>query len=359
MKSDYNYFNLEDFCQDESFRQWVLEPDPPGEAFWNNWIAENPESIEKINAARAILLALRSKDISLTDDELTAITDRIVQANEIKLPVWRNPFFLIAASIGIVLGIGFTAIKFYADKKQTAFFESISPNLNNNYIETENQDAEIQTITLEDSSIITLYPKSKIRYPKQFSTETREIYLEGQAFFNITKNPKRPFWVYTQYISTQVLGTSFMVKAFDNEKNIKVEVRSGRVSVYRHEDLEKAKRQKKNELAGIILTPNQSIDYSIADARLLKSISKQPEILASESPRNFVFEEAPISKVFEQLEKAYGIHFIYDEKNMENCYLTATFTFESLYEKLNLICKITHSNYEIVDAQIVIHSNGC
>jgi hypothetical protein len=54
-----------------------------------------------------------------------------------------------------------------------------------------------------------------------------------------------------------------------------------------------------------------------------------------------------------------GINIIFDEKNMENCYLTASFSVESLYDKLKLICKITHSTFEIVDAQIIIHSKGC
>jgi transmembrane sensor len=359
MNLDYHNYSFEDFSRDESFRRWVLNPDNKSELFWTNWIAQNPDCVENINSAKAFLLALREKDIALDEDELDIITDKIVKENVVKIPIWRSQVFRIAASIAIVLGIGFVGIRYYADTQKIAFLEKINPSLITNYIETENQATETKKIALEDGSVITLYPKSRIRYPKQFSANAREVYLVGQAFFDITKNPKRPFWVYTNYISTQVLGTSFMVKAFDDDKNVKVEVHSGKVSVYNRADLEKAKLQKKNELAGIILTPNQVIDYSIADARLLKSINKQPEILVTESPKNFVFDEAPIARVFEQLEKAYGIHIIYDEKNMENCYLTASFSDESLYEKLNLICKITHSSYEIVDAQIVIHSNGC
>ncbi|UTA66834.1 FecR family protein [Emticicia sp. 21SJ11W-3] len=360
MNSDYKNFNPEDFCHDESFRNWVLNPDPPTELYWNEWISQNPASAGKIETARALLLALQEKAPALTDQELDAITQQILNpANNSTISFWQKPFFRIAATLAIIAGAGMLAFKLYTEKEKLAFFETISPNLTADYIETENTENQTQTITLQDSSVITLYPKSKIRYPIHFSPETREVYLEGQAFFNIAKNPKRPFWVYTNHISTQVLGTSFMVKAFENEKNVKVEVRTGRVSVYRYEDLQKAKRLQNNEMAGIILTPNQSIEYTVNEARLLKSISRQPEILVAKTPENFIFDEAPISKVFSQMERAYGIQIIYDEKNMKNCYLTATFTEESLYEKLNIICKVTHSSYEIVDAQIVIHSNGC
>ncbi|MBA4850186.1 FecR family protein [Emticicia sp. BO119] len=359
MNLDYRNYSFEDFSRDDSFRQWVFNPDNKSELFWTNWIAQNPDCVESINSAKAFLLTLHEKEIALDDDELDIITASIIKENGVKIPFWKTQVFRIAASIAIISSIAFFGLRYYADTQKTAFLEKINPSLTNNYFETENQASEAKKITLEDGSIVTLYPKSRIRYPKQFSEQAREVYLAGQAFFEITKNPKQPFWVYTNYISTQVLGTSFMVKAFDNDKNVKVEVHSGKVSVYSREDLEKAKLQKKNELAGIILTPNQVIDYSITEARLLKSINKHPEILSSESPKNFVFDEAPIAKVFEQLENSYGIHIIYDEKNMENCYLTASFSDESLYEKLNLICKITHSTYEMVDAQIVIHSNGC
>ncbi len=359
MNVDYRNYSFEDFSRDESFRRWVLNHDKQSELFWTNWIAQNPESAENINSARAFLLTLHEKHIALNDDELAAITDKIAGEKLIKMPIWKTPVFRIAASIALLLGIGFIGMKYYSEKQTTAFLEKITPALTSNYVETENQASETKKIALEDGSVITLYPNSKIRYPKHFSAQVREVYLVGQAFFNIAKNPKQPFWVYTNYISTQVLGTSFMVMALEDEKDVKVEVHSGKVSVYRHEDLEKAKLQKNNELAGIILTPNQSIEYSIADARLLKSISKEPEILVAKTPEYFVFDETPISKVFTELEKAYGLHIIYDEKNMEKCYLTASFSDESLYEKLNLICKVTHSRYEIVDAQIVIHSNGC
>lgn len=359
MKKDYREYSFEELSRDDFFRLWVLNHHEESATFWQNWMEENPDCIENIHLAKALLLTLQEKESSLNESDLEAITEQIVADNGVKLSFWKSPVFRVAASIALIVGIGFLGFQYFTKNQELAKIEEITPNLSTNYIETENNSTSNQEIKLEDGSQITLYPKSKIRYPKSFSTQIREVYLTGQAFFQIEKNPKRPFWVYTDYISTQVLGTSFMVKANENEKNIKVEVRSGKVSVYRREDLEKAKIQKKNELAGIILTPNQQVEYTITDDRLLKSIIKQPEVLIAETSKSFSFDETPISKVFAMLEKAYGIHIIFDEKNMENCYLTASFSDESLYDKLNLICKITHSTYEIVDAQIVIHSKGC
>lgn len=359
MNKNYQEYSFEDFSRDESFRQWVLNPDDKNDELWKKWVFENPDCAENIKIAKAFLLTLHEKDILLNNDDLALITDKIVEESLLIIPFWRKTAFKFAASILLTLSIGFIGMKYYVQESSNMTSGKITHNLSSNYLEEENINKAKKQITLEDGSLITLYPKSKIRYPKQFSAQIREVYLIGQAFFKVTKNPKRPFWVYTNYISTQVLGTSFMVKAFENEKNIKVEVHSGKVSVYRREDLEKAKLQQKNELVGIILTPNQEVDYSIAEARLLKSIINRPEVLVANSPNHFNFDETPIAEVFGILEKIYGINIIFDEKNMENCYLTASFSDESLYDKLKLICKITHSTYEIVDAQIIIHSKGC
>jgi len=359
MNKNYREYSFEDFSRDESFRQWVLNPDNKNDDLWKNWVSENPDCAENIKIAKAFLLTLQEKDIFLSNDDLSLITDKIVEESPLIIPFWRNTAFKFAASILLILSICFLGVKYFGQESSNMTSGKITPNLSSNYVEEENINKEKKQVTLEDGSQITLYPKSKIRYPKKFSAQLREVYLIGQAFFKVTKNPKRPFWVYTNHISTQVLGTSFMVKAFENEKNIKVEVHSGKVSVYRREDLEKAKLQQKNELVGIILTPNQEVDYSIIDARLLKSIINRPEVLIANSSNHFNFDETPISEVFGILEKTYGISIIFDEKNMENCYLTASFSDESLYDKLKLICKITHSTYEIVDAQIVIHSKGC
>jgi hypothetical protein len=359
MNKNYREYSFEDFSRDESFRQWVLNPDNNNDELWKKWVSENPDCAENVNIAKAFLLTLQQKDVLLNNDDLELITDQIVEESPLSIPFWRNTAYKIAASILLIISIGFFGLKFYFQESDNMTTGKITQNLSSNFVEEENNSTEKKQIILEDGSQITLYKKSQIRYPKQFSAQIREVYLIGQAFFKVTKNPKRPFWVYTNYISTQVLGTSFMVKALENEKNIKVEVHSGRVSVYRREDLEKAKIQQKNELIGIILTPNQEVDYSITDARLLKSIISQPEVLVENSPNHFNFDETPIKEVFGILEKTYGINIIFDEKNMENCFLNASFSDESLYDKLKLICKITHSTFEIVDAQIIIHSKGC
>lgn len=362
MKIDYHKYNFEDFARDESFRQWIIYRDSQAEAFWLEWMIENPGFESKINLARAFLYALEEKDTSLGNSELDAVADEIILEHKPKrIPFLKSSIFRWAASVFLIAGMGVTAFYFFKPltDKSLSTLEKISPVLIENYIEKTNNSDKTQEIKLEDGSNITLYPKSKIRYPKVFTLKKREVYLAGQAFFNIAKNPKRPFWVYTSHISTQVLGTSFMIKANENAKDVKVEVKTGKVSVYTLKDLEERHEKQQVELAGIILTPNQQASYSKNDDRLIKSIVDHPDKLNSAPAEELHFSETRISKVFDQLERTYGLTIIYDSNNMKDCFLTANFENESLFEKLNLICKVTHSSYEISDAQIIIHSNGC
>lgn len=362
MPTFYRNYRFEDFARDERFREWVLDNNPESTRFWNEWMVQNPDCAEQVRLAKAFLVALEGKGPSLESDELDFITQRIIAAPADRAIVfWKNNAFRLAASILLVMGVGFGMCTYFNGVASPLALsnESFTLPLSDHYLQSTNQTALPHQIPLEDGSTVTLYPKSSIRYPKPFSASRREVYLNGKAFFDIAKNPQKPFWVYTYHISTQVLGTSFMVNSFVNDKQATVEVKTGKVSVYTRKDLEKAKESRQNAIAGVVLTPNLQVVFSKTEERLLKSIVDAPKVVAEAPKQDFIFEEAPVSHVFGFLEKIYGLSVIYDAKTMEACYLTANLSDESLFDKLDLICKITHSSYEIIDGQIIIHSRGC
>lgn len=362
MNPPYRKYRFEDFARDDRFRQWVIDNDPESTLFWEKWLMQNPDCMETVCLAKAFLLALEDKISPLDESELDQVTQAILTTPiQSYVSFWKNNAFSMAASVLLVVGLGF-AVYTYFNGHRNAPSNLTTPVLSerhNKYLENINQTAHTQKISLEDGSTITLYPKSNIRYPKIFDATRREVFLSGKAFFDIAKNPQKPFWVYTHHISTQVLGTSFMVDAFANAKEAKVEVKTGKVSVYTKKDLEKAQETQQHVMAGVVLTSNQQVAFLETEKRLLKSIVAVPQALVEAPKQEFIFDETPIAEVFDFLEKVYGLSLIYDAKNMETCYLTAHLSDESLFEKLDLICKITHSTYEMVDGQIIIHSRGC
>jgi ferric-dicitrate binding protein FerR (iron transport regulator) len=359
MNIDYRKYNFEDFALDEQFRKWVLDQDAQSALFWQKWIAENPDCEGRINLAKAFLYALEEKNTSLPSGELDQITEHIAHQPDVVRPFWQAPIWRVAASILVLMGLAWTIWTYTQSPAKSSMADAANFLQGQDCIEKENSKSLPIRFNLEDGSEVTLYPHSTLCYPKSFTDQKREVYLSGQAFFHVAHIPSRPFWVYTNKISAQALGTSFMVKSFPNVKEAKVEVKTGKVSVYTRHDLLYAQSTKQTAHIGIILTPNQEVAYAQSEQRLVKALVAQPEALMPVAPQEFKFDEAPINDVFGLLERIYGVTMIYDSKVMSGCYLTTDLTNESLYEKLDLISKITHSHYEIVDAQIIIHSKGC
>jgi len=107
---------------------------------------------------------------------------------------------------------------------------------------------------LEDGTMIWIHPNSKIEFPSKFLKNSRDLKLHGEAFFEVTKDPSRPFIITTDNVTTQVLGTSFNIKAYDKDASIEVSVLTGKVSVHvaRSEN-------KVDSSSTILLTPNQRV----------------------------------------------------------------------------------------------------
>jgi transmembrane sensor len=361
MKNLYDY-SIEDFVGDESFRNWVLYDTDEERVKWDTIWDEHPEIRQKILLAKTFLTSLESNEIKTSELELDEITQKIIESDKatiVKSLWWQSTWLRIAASVLLVLGLfSYFMINNSSDVPSESVADFVQDS-SEDLIETKNSSTSIRVISLEDGSKIDLYPNSTIKYKSPFDPDRRVVFLDGKAFFKVAENPKKPFWVNTDDFSTRVLGTSFLIDAFSANKNSSVQVSTGKVSVYLKEDLQPIKDDKNGLLPGIILTPNQQASFSDSENRLIKSIAEAPVLLSPAGQYSFVFDESPLIKVLDVLSKAYGITFTFDAKKIENCYLTANLEAESLYEKLDLICRVTHSTYEIVDAQVIIHSKGC
>lgn len=116
------------------------------------------------------------------------------------------------------------------------------------YLYASTQIGEKRIVILPDGSTVKLNSKSSLKYPNEFSKNKRIVQLEGEAFFDVKKDPNKPFVVKTGNIKTKVLGTSFNVKAFTEEENLQVTLVTGKVQV---------QSNKKN----IFLEPSQQVTY--------------------------------------------------------------------------------------------------
>lgn len=211
-----------------------------------------------------------------------------------------------------------------------------------------------QRILLPDGSNVTLEPQSSIKFSPDFNKPvTREIYLDGEGFFEVAHNPQRPFLVHANKITTKVLGTSFIVKAFPKDKSVTVVVKTGKVSVYANEN-------KQDEKSEIILTPNQQIVFDEKQNKIARKIVEVPlPILPAEEIKRMRFEDASVREIFEAIEKIYGVEIEFDEALYSSCTLTTTVSEGGLFNRLDIITSAIGANYKLVENKVVITGTDC
>ena len=373
---DYRHIEPEALAADPSFQRWQLFQNPDDGAFWNEWVRQNPDQETLVAKAAYLLKAVSSAyepqsgdDTHLTDEEVQIEIrqlHRAIQETDDSRVKWfqLTPVrYGMAASLLILLGLFGWNLYRLTGPKQPVTYQELVASAVNPLSEIVNVTRKTVQISLPDRSTVTLYPKSRIGYDKRFAGVKREVYLSGKAYFNVTKNPSKPFYVYAPNLVTRVLGTSFIVQAYEGDRQMKVVVRTGRVSVSTPNREGIVSPKGAGPVADVVLTPNQQIVVSTTETRLVKgakSLVAEPVPLDQPTQKQpLTFKRTPIANVFAALGQSYGITIVFDEAVMKNCYLTASLSDEPMFDKLDLICRTINARYEQVDGTVVITSNGC
>ncbi len=354
-----NHSRAEDFIMDDTFVQWAKDQSADAGEFWNCYMERYPEKVDAINAAREMVLSFKVKEVpGLSSQEVNEIIrlvkrrhDAHVPQKFAKLRYWSRHGLGIAAML-LIFGV---AVLFFS-RENPAVFQKIVPFTSNPYQQIVNRSSKKMLFKLADGSMVILNPHAELKYPRQFSEKKREVWLSGEAFFDISRNVKRPFFVYSNELTVAVLGTSFSVSAGHKDNLYRVVVSTGKVAVC----AKKAHVHSSSDCKSVLLDPNQQATFERDKFRLEKKVLKDPVLLSGKSTRlNFQFEKAPFSKVVDALRQAYGVNVTYDKTVMDGCLLTASLTDMRLEERLDLICKAVEAHYTIEDGEITISGKGC
>ncbi|WP_373514631.1 FecR family protein [Persicitalea sp.] len=365
MFQKYASYQTADFVADADFIEWVRRPTPLSNQFWQEFLEVFPHQQPALQQARQTvrLLTEEGRAISADPNDAKQIWEAIEESLD-TAPIRRIGFlpngwqrWAAAAAVVLTLGAGWYFIGSPSSGRPETYqalveeAEAIQP-----LEEVINTTTQPQLVSLPDGSTITLEKDSRVSFAKSFEGTNREVYLTGAAFFDVTKNPDKPFLVYSNELVTKVLGTSFRIQAFEKDKNIVVSVKTGRVSVYPKKSPESADP----ETAGMLLTPNQEVKFARAEERFNRTLIEKPTVLLTqEELQQYAFDDAPVSRIFAALEKAYGVEIVFDEEVMANCHLTTSLSAETLFDKLAVICEGIGATYKIVDAQVVVSGRGC
>lgn len=375
IQDPYINYNVEDFLWDEKFRYDTLNPNESN-MYWERWVQRHPEKRQIVDDAKKIILSLSVDEAEISEDEIQfLISDTVKLLDNTSDPnALTHKKTSVLSQYKYALGAAATLFIIFlvyslSDKADLLPFVSEKPVYEQMVVKSDiplteqiNNSNAPMIIELADGSKITLEKKSKISYTKYMSgSPKREVYLTGEAFFEVARDPKRPFLVYANGLVTKVLGTSFRIRSYADEKNVIVDVKSGKVSVFANPAKKTLIETESLELSSIVLTPNQRVSYTIEDASFIKTLVNNPVIISDTLRQTLVFHftDAPIKEVFLRIKNMYGIEVVYDEVALSGCTLTANLEDYSLFEQLTVICKALNGSYEVLDGKIIISAKGC
>lgn len=347
---------------DNRFVDWVVNPQSPYAEYWLQWISTSPENVALAEDAKSFLWELRTTENESSREINEGVTEQMLI--NIKEAIARNssPVFIqkqairrwywmaAAAIIGVIVyfGIGF----FNQSSEEISVVQLKKEIQPSHEVIRYNGSEKNELFFLPDGSRVTLAKGARISYNRLLNGKKRKVFLSGEAFFDVAKNPEKPFTICTKNMLIEVLGTSFKVNASDGKES--VVVRTGKVSVYL-----RGKNREKSEPK--ILLPQQICTYSAIKKELVTTAytGKSKIELKAQSLSGYHFEDAPVDSVFRMLEKMYSLTLHYDKELFKNCFITISLDDEGLEEKLEIITKTIGASFSISDYDIRIEGKGC
>lgn len=184
-------------------------------------------------------------------------------------------------------------------------------------------DSTRTNVILSDGSHIWLNAHSTIKYPEKFGN-TREVYLDGEAYFEIAHDAKHPFIVHAANTRTRVLGTKFDIRSYPSGKEVEVTVTEGRVGFGCNDDKQ------------VILTSNQKGLYNKTNQEVIKIENDNQNFLAWKT-LEFHFDNQPLESVFHALAEVYHFNYRFSTSSIKNRTLTANFNHRPIDEIIQTI----------------------
>lgn len=248
-----------------------------------------------------------------------------------KLKERRIVFVSIAASLLILFTVGY---HFFMDSHRN---ESMA------WIEISTLKSVRDSVLLTDGSKIFMNGGSYLKYPSQFTGETREISFTGEGYFEVTKNTKRPFLVNTGLIEVKVLGTKFNLKAYANDRSVETTLEEGHVQI-KHSASDQMQDMRPNDC---VTFDKQMNTFSIKQV--------DPFIASMWRTGKYTFHSTPFPEFVQTLERGFGVTFIIENQEVASRRFTGDFIRgESIDEILNILEISSKLNYRKEDNMITI-----
>jgi len=222
-------------------------------------------------------------------------------------------------------------------------------------------------IILPDGSEVILNSGSSLAYDiKEFGAKERKIYMKGEAFFSVTKNPSLPFYVHTPAMIIKVKGTTFNVKAYPDEKTEETLLINGSVEIFARSENDKnsVKLNVPNQRA-VFVKQEAEIEVTEPQREVIEEKSSQVqlvEVQGGERVKNsiawkddmLVFDNEPFTTLVTRLERWYNVNIKVQYPDLEKARFTGKFDKESLDQVLKALTTLIPFDYTIKQNTVTI-----
>jgi transmembrane sensor len=352
---------LEDFVLNESFRDYVLGSDDTIKDFWMNWLKTNPNQKEEFEKAVIVLKMLLNirKPAPLNDknNELKKLL------RGMEMPVYQKrqrwivtsyPWRRIAAAVVVI---------FLLSLFWRLVFTPLSTN-NRDFYEVIVPIGEKSQIILPDGTHVWINSESRLVYPAKYGVANRQVYLEGEAYFDVTKQKNNmPFMVNTRDLKVKVLGTAFNVKSYDADNTVETTVVRGLVEVesvsgnghkVRLNPYEKVVFVKRNQPLPIS-DPTASKKGKKTMASSMIIMKTNPEIVTCWKDQLLMFTDETFEEMVVKMERWYNIKIHLSDSSLRNERFNGKFVHnETVYQVLEAVRLTTPIKYTVMNNEIII-----
>jgi transmembrane sensor len=337
----YIKYSTEEFILDDDFMKWVLHPTPETDRYWNKFLKIHPDKKQQVKEAVFMIKAIRAVEPAISEQRLGQVYKN---AQPSSTPVRKIGWLVakIAAVFLLLVSIGGVWYYLQTDKQdfpvelataeqlqkgrvilpdgtisefeteQTKIQQTITGELTINSDTVSLGDTAEKTgktamaqvlipygkrsdITLADGTRIWLNAGSQLSYPVNFTGNSREVYLAGEAFFEVESDPAKPFHVITGDMKIRVTGTRFNVTSYANDPTTQTVLLSGKVSAAKNQRFARP----------VELEPGERVVYNKQENEMKKD-KVDVELYASWVNGYLVFDNEPVDNIFNKLERYYN-----------------------------------------------------
>jgi transmembrane sensor len=224
-------------------------------------------------------------------------------------------------------------------------------------------------LTLPDGTKVWLNAGSKLSYDTEYGNKYREVVLIGEGFFDVTKNPERPFIIHTRKMDIKVLGTAFNVRCYPDEKKVETSLLRGSIEVTLKDRPTEKIYLKPNEKLTLIDEPIVASTMKNSGRKIAhETVVPEPMVAISHLSYNtrdnsivetswlqnkLIFKSETFEEVAKKMEKWYNVSIVFSDQSVKNLHFTGIFEKETVSEALSAMQITTPFHFSISKKELI------